>query len=104
MTPLTPTVTAAVEATFREGEQGDALQRRPTGAELCGPSPVERIQLAVVALSRGDLGRLSHFAEQARRDWRDVLYWAEGPRDEDEPHSWDELRERLGLARDGHIP
>jgi hypothetical protein len=36
----------------------------------------ERVQLAAVLLSAGDLGRLAHYLEQAGQDYRDVLYWA----------------------------
>lgn len=59
-----------------------------------------RIRRAIVALSNGDLGRLRHFTDQARRDFRDVLFWAENPPDADEPRSYTELRERLGLPPD----
>ena len=38
-----------------------------------------RVQAAVLKLSEGDLERLSHFAEQATLDDRDVLAWAEYP-------------------------
>jgi len=37
----------------------------------------ERVQLAILTLSRGSLERLVHYTERARRDYRDVLYWAE---------------------------
>ncbi len=36
----------------------------------------ERVQLACVLLSEGDLGKLKHFVQQAALDFRDVLYWA----------------------------
>ncbi len=39
----------------------------------------ERVQRAIVALSRGDMDKLRHFVALANTDYRDVLYWAETP-------------------------
>lgn len=36
-----------------------------------------RVRRAIVSLSNGALGKLRYFTDQARRDYRDVLYWAE---------------------------
>ncbi len=36
-----------------------------------------RLRRAVVRLSRGELARLEQLVRDARRDWRDVLYWAQ---------------------------
>jgi lipopolysaccharide export LptBFGC system permease protein LptF len=38
-----------------------------------------RVQLAVLKLSLGDLGKLRQYVETARTDYRDVLFWAETP-------------------------
>jgi hypothetical protein len=43
-----------------------------------GPEP-ERVQRAILTLSGGDVGKLSHNVEVALQDYRDVLYWAEYP-------------------------
>jgi hypothetical protein len=56
-----------------------------------------RIIVAVLKLSEGDLDRLRHFVDVANADSRDVIYWAEYPRDPGEPKSYVELRERLNL-------
>jgi hypothetical protein len=37
----------------------------------------ERVQLAVLALSGGDLAALRRYTDAAKVDYRDVLYWAE---------------------------
>ncbi|HET9017500.1 MAG TPA: AI-2E family transporter [Thermomicrobiaceae bacterium] len=37
----------------------------------------DRVQLAILALSRGSLDRLITYTERACHDYRDVLYWAE---------------------------
>ena len=39
----------------------------------------ERVQLAILKLSGGDIEKLRHGLDVARRDYRDVLYWAEYP-------------------------
>ena len=41
------------------------------------PGGRERVQLAIVNLSGGDLAKLQHYVQQAQQDFRDVLYWAE---------------------------
>jgi len=35
----------------------------------------ERVQLAILSLSHGDLGELQRLVTSAKRDYRDVLYW-----------------------------
>ena len=52
----------------------------------------ERLQLALIKLSRGDLRKLGHLLEDALKDPRDILYWAEYPDpsdflDGDQPHA-----------------
>jgi hypothetical protein len=37
----------------------------------------ERIHLAILKISSGDIGKFLEAAELTRRDWRDVLMWAE---------------------------
>ena len=39
----------------------------------------ERVQRAILTLSGGDVGKLSHNVAVALQDYRDVLYWAEYP-------------------------
>ena len=39
----------------------------------------ERVQLAILKLSKGNVDKLLHYIEAATEDWRDVLYWAEYP-------------------------
>ena len=48
--------------------------------EYCGPER-ERVRLATLKLSEGHLDRLQHFVEAAVQDHRDVLAWAEYPRE-----------------------
>ncbi len=60
----------------------------------------DRVRRAVLRLSEGDLTRLRHFSASAAQDYRDVLMWAENPPEADEPRTYAELRERLGLPPD----
>jgi len=39
----------------------------------------ERVQRAIVHLSKGDPDRLRKFTRAAKHDYRDVLFWAEYP-------------------------
>ena len=58
-------VTASLEATplaFLEAEN----RRRER----------DRVQLAIIKLSGGDLARLPHILERAAMDWRDILVWS----------------------------
>lgn len=41
----------------------------------------ERVQLAILALSKGNEDKLLHLVEAAKQDYRDVLYWAEYPQE-----------------------
>ncbi len=43
----------------------------------------ERVQLAILHLSNGDLDKVRHDVAVAKLDYRDVLYWAEYPRERD---------------------
>jgi hypothetical protein len=64
---------------------------------ILNPSQEDRVLRAVLTLSEGDLERLRYYAEVAETDYRDVLYWAETPRQPEAPRSYEELRERLNL-------
>jgi hypothetical protein len=37
----------------------------------------ERVQLAILKLSAGQIDQLRHYTQAAKTDYRDVLYWAE---------------------------
>ena len=39
----------------------------------------DRVQLAILKLSSGDVDTLLHFVRAAKRDYRDVLWWSDMP-------------------------
>jgi len=60
----------------------------------------ERVQRAILTLSKGDLDLLRHHVEVAQQDYRDVLYWAEYPPDPGDPKTYSELRQSLNLPKE----
>jgi hypothetical protein len=71
--------------------------RATAARDVLRPEQSERVLVAVLTLSQGDLDRLQYFSDAADADWRDVLYWAENSPSDDEPRSYEELLERLHL-------
>ncbi len=69
-------VLAAVVRCFAEAERDEALKV----LDAYGTAPHERetgrVQLAVLDLCAGDLGRLRHYVAAAKEDYGDVLFWA----------------------------
>jgi hypothetical protein len=53
----------------------------------------ERVQLAILKLSEGNEEKLQEFVAGAKRDYRDVLFWADNP--EEAKFDTPEKRERL---------
>lgn len=76
----------------------------PREDELPLTPPYEAVLLAILALAQGDLDLLSHYADSARTDWRDVLVWSAKPPDPDAPKTYEELRQRLGLPPEPEQP
>lgn len=88
--PLSAEVRRRVHGTFADADEAARrLVHRCGGSiPLMGTSEdaerrwVERIRLAVIEISQGDLRRLDEAIDLAHRDGRDVLMWAmhlEGP-------------------------
>lgn len=83
-------------ARFANDQQAAVRDVLPRHEELSAGAPYERVLLAILKLSGQDMERVAHFSVAAKRDWRDVLYWAEHPPESTDPQSWDELRKSLG--------
>jgi len=83
---LTPEFVASlVRRLFDSSEQDSATAI----LEHYGLRPHEReqirVRVAALKLSQGDLARLREAIESARRDYRDVLAWAEYPEELNQP-------------------
>ncbi len=75
----------------------DALEIRKlldSAPALSAQRPAERVLLACLLLSEGDLDRLKHYLQQATLDYRDVLYWAFEYNDEPPVHMQRYLKRR----------
>ena len=62
----------------------------------------ERVQLAILKLSGGSEEKLREFVAVAKRDYRDVLFWAENPEESrlDTPEKRERVRkmfEKFGI-------
>jgi len=80
MLALTPRVTVAIEALFDESDASPAkdLLMRECGDNLpfhadSAPAGLDRVRLAALKCSGGDLARLKMAVELAKTDWRDLL-------------------------------
>jgi hypothetical protein len=94
MTPLTARTQAIVRLIFPQSfsEVENVL------AEQCGrnlplcdnstPESLERLRFAALKVSNGETDRLNEAVELAKRDWRDVLMWAEFANDLDAHKKW----------------
>src|ERR1700675_2853924 len=70
-------VVAVVQKTFPEGARARVIEFLDSyGAESYER---ERVQLAILKLSEGSEEKLRDFVAVAKRDYRDVLFWAENP-------------------------
>jgi len=71
----------AVEHYFAPGRQQRALAVLAGYGEQPHDRELARVRFDLVALSRGDLAELERLLLRARRDYRDVLTWAESQKD-----------------------
>jgi hypothetical protein len=80
---VTDRTRAVIRRLFAAADQVgiEALLEQQCGAELpltdrWREPQFERLWLAVLKLSRGDITRLHETMRHAQRDWRDVLVWS----------------------------
>jgi hypothetical protein len=79
MNELTPLVHKVIDKLFAQTDDRETV--RVILLEECGdslplvrePKAIERIQLAVLKLSKGEAGKFFEAAALARMDWRDAL-------------------------------
>ena len=72
-------VVAAIQATFPEGARARVLELLDRYGAESYERERERVQLAILKLSEGNEDKLREFIAAAKRDYRDVLFWAENP-------------------------
>ena len=74
-------VVLAVAELFRHEDLADVMAILDLYGVKSYERERERVQLAILKLSEGDAGKLLHYLDVAKKDYRDVLYWAEYPPD-----------------------
>ena len=72
-------VVTAVQKTFPENVHTRVLEMLDTYGVESYERERERVQLAILKLSAGNEEKLREFVAVAKRDYRDVLFWAENP-------------------------
>ena len=95
-------VVAVIQKTFPEGTHARVLELLDTYGVESYERERERVQLAVLKLSEGNEEKLREFFAVAKRDYRDVLFWAEYPEEArlDTPEKRERVRkmfEKFGI-------
>jgi hypothetical protein len=86
-------VVPVVQKTFPESSHARVLELLDTYGVESYERERERVQLAILKLSEGNEEKLSNFVAVAKRDYHDVLFWAENP--EEAKLDTPEKRERV---------
>jgi hypothetical protein len=93
MPPTRNEVVAAVQETFPESAHARVLELLDSYGVESYERERERVQLAILKLSERNEEKLRDFVAVAKRDYRDVLFWAENP--EEAKLDTPEKRERV---------
>ena len=72
-------VVAAIQATFLKSSRARVIELLDTYGVESHEREREGVQLAILKLSEGNEEKLREFVAIAKRDYRDVLFWAENP-------------------------
>jgi hypothetical protein len=86
-------VVAVIQQTFPQSAHSRVLELLDTYGVESYERERERVQLAILKLSEGNEEKLREFVAVAKRDYRDVLFWAEYP--EESRLDTPEKRERV---------
>jgi hypothetical protein len=102
MTPSRDAVVAAVEAAFPKSSWSRVLGLLDSYGVESYERERERVQLAILKLSAGSEEKAREFVAVAKRDYRDVLFWAEYPEESrlDTPEKRERVRkmfEKFGI-------
>jgi hypothetical protein len=74
-------VVAVVQKTFLESARTRVLELLDNYGVESYERERERVQLAILKMSEGNEEKLREFVAVAKRDYRDMLFWAENPED-----------------------
>lgn len=74
---MPPDISAKVAADFTETERREVTEILLLLVEEMGDPELYRITRCVLYLSQGRMEHLVHYADQARMDSRNVIFWAE---------------------------
>jgi hypothetical protein len=95
MTPLSPLTRTLVEKIFPQDQQAQVVSLLE---EQCGqnlpfcenstPESLQRLRLAALKISGGDMEKLHKAVSLAKIDWRDLLMWAEFGNDLEAHNKW----------------
>jgi hypothetical protein len=85
-------VIAVVQKTFPENAHARVLELLDSYGVESYERERERVQLAILKLSEGNEKKLREFVAVTKRDYRDVLFWADNP---EEAKLTPEKRERI---------
>jgi hypothetical protein len=86
-------VVAVVRKTFPESAHSRVLELLDNYGVESHERERERVQFAILKLSEGNEEKLREFIAVAKRDYRDVLFWADNP--EEAKLDTPEKRERI---------
>jgi hypothetical protein len=99
--PISARVLGKMQHVFREAElRQQAEDALCSYVDAHSSSEAERVALAILKLSDGDLSKLLDAITCARTDFRDVLAWAEYPESMRLGPSGDAAEIRVARARD----
>jgi hypothetical protein len=95
-------VVAAIQAVFPESSRTRILELLDGYGVESYERERERVQIAILKLSEGNEEKLREFIAVAKRDYRDVLFWAENPEEArlDTPEKRERIRkmfEKFGI-------
>lgn len=95
MTHTRNDVLASIRAAFPEDRRPGVLDLLDTYGVESYERERERVQMAILKLSEGSELKLREYLTVAKRDYRDVLFWAEYPKESriDTPEKRQEVRE-----------
>lgn len=101
-------VVALVRKTFPETSYSRVLELLDSYGVESYERERERVQFAILKLSEGNEEKLREFVAVAKRDYRDVLFWAENPDEAklDTPEKRERVRkmfEQFGIKPPGGL-